>query len=152
HQVTELEQRTRLDQLRIRGSAHLGRLVFAELFDQQLPQLLRHAALYFDSHDLGESALEHLLLDQLQQVVIVFRMSELEVGVPCNSKRVEALDVHPWKQGTEIRSNHLLQRNENVAAAKRNPAGQTLRDFDTGKSHRLAHRIVDLHRQGQGEI
>src|SRR6185436_12097371 len=126
HQVPQVEQRTSLDQLGIRRAFYLGGLILPQLLHQKLPQYLGHPALHFDSYDFGEAALENLLFDQLQQIVVILGVRQLEIRIARDPERVESLDVHPGEQRTEVGTDYLLQRDERVAPAERDPPWKAL--------------------------
>ena len=95
---------------------------------------------------------ENLLLDECEEIVIPLEVRPLEIGIARDAKRVIASHLHAREQRAQIRSDHLLQRNEGKLAARRHPARKRLRSSDARNVLDTALRIVKLHRKSQGKI
>src|SRR5829696_7617243 len=108
-EVAEIEQRARLHDVVVRQRRHLGWPVLLKLIEKELAQWRRDSFLHLDPDDLSEPALEHLLLDEREEIVILLEIRQLEIGVTRYAKRVIAFHFHAGEQSAEIRSDHLLE-------------------------------------------
>ena len=108
-QVPHGEHGLRLEDVLVRVQAQLGR--------EPAPAVGIHAALDLHPDDGRETALAHLGLDHREQIVGDVRLAG-EVRVAGDVEGLAGLDVHAREEEVEVARDHLLQRDEPVAARR----------------------------------
>ena len=153
-QVAKLEEVILIVHITRTQRSHQLRFTFRKLLQQQLPHRLRHVALHLQTHHLAKSPLKHLLFNGLQQILRLIDLPKIQIRVSRNAEREPPFYLHTRKQGTQVLTDHLLQRHVHMLARPINgyPARQRTRYLHARKMGLTTLGITDVHRQRQRQI
>src|SRR2546423_2060407 len=118
HEIAKVEERTSLDDVGITERHHFRRLILLQLFDQQLAQLARSTGLQLDANHFRKSALENLLFNEGDQIIVVVGVSNFQIRVARDAEGGIATDLHPWEERIEIRSDDVFEGDKVVGPAE----------------------------------
>src|ERR1700730_401909 len=152
HQITEVEQRSGLDQIRLGQCGHFRRLIFQNFGEYEVAKLSWYPLIHLDADDFGEPALKDLLLDHRKKIIVFVRTGELEVGVSGHAECAEVAYFHAREKCIQMGADNLLERNEVIFLSKRNPAGQALRHLDAGEAGYSGGGVVNLNRDRERKV
>src|ERR1700686_3235793 len=112
HQITEVKQRSGLDQIRLGQIRHFRGLILEDFGEYEIAKLPRYISVDFDADDFGKPALKNLFLDHGEEIVVFVRVSELEVGVSRHTECAEAAYLHAGEERVQVGTDYLLEGNE----------------------------------------